>query len=271
MSWKQFSRLQKAMCFCEKLTLLHLVPIDEAPASSAMLRAVCVLCCCVLCWSPDWHVRSWARLPRRTRRSVSPPRCGSNSVKARMYPRSSSCVYAVKFRWTQHSLMCGRVSRMMLRNSFATCCGAESRTRSQGISSASPGRACMSVSIASIMSKRASCVIRTRAGAERVVHKGALGRSSSHRQSVSICRLSCLAASVTVTKAREAKTLVVGPPTLACWNHAHSCLVQIPYAILWVSEAIAQVDDAQLQEFAFSDIASLTRPVAGASRRELPW
>ena len=39
-SWKQFSRLQKAFCFCEKLTLLHLVPIDEAPASSSMLRAV---------------------------------------------------------------------------------------------------------------------------------------------------------------------------------------------------------------------------------------
>ena len=46
-SWKQFSRLQKAFCFCEKLTLLHLVPIDEAPASGSMLRAVCVLCCCV--------------------------------------------------------------------------------------------------------------------------------------------------------------------------------------------------------------------------------
>ena len=27
--------------------LLHLVPIDEAPASGSMLRAVCVLCCCV--------------------------------------------------------------------------------------------------------------------------------------------------------------------------------------------------------------------------------
>ena len=38
-------------------------------------------------------------------------------------------------------------------------CGAQSRTRSQGISKASPGRACMSVSIASIMSRRASCVI----------------------------------------------------------------------------------------------------------------
>ena len=41
------SRPQKAFCFCEKLTLLHLVPIDEAPASSLMLRAVCVLCCSV--------------------------------------------------------------------------------------------------------------------------------------------------------------------------------------------------------------------------------
>ena len=41
------SCLQKMLCFCEKLTLLHLVPIDEAPASGSMLRAVCVLCCCV--------------------------------------------------------------------------------------------------------------------------------------------------------------------------------------------------------------------------------
>ena len=35
----------KAFCFCEKLTLLHLVPIDEAPASGSMLRAVCVCSC----------------------------------------------------------------------------------------------------------------------------------------------------------------------------------------------------------------------------------
>ena len=41
-------------------------------------------------------------------------------------------------------------------------------------------------------------------------------------------------------------------------------------AILRDSEAIAQVDDAQLQEFAFSGNVSPTRPVAGASRRELP-
>ena len=31
-------------------TLLHLVPFDEAPASSSMLWAVCVLCCCVHDW-----------------------------------------------------------------------------------------------------------------------------------------------------------------------------------------------------------------------------
>ena len=46
-------------------------------------------------------------------------------LEARMYAQSSGCVYAVKFR----------------------C-------------SASPGRACMSASIASIMSKSASCVIQ---------------------------------------------------------------------------------------------------------------
>ena len=46
-SWKQFSRLQTAFCLCEKLSLLHLVPIDEAPASGSMLRAVCALCGCV--------------------------------------------------------------------------------------------------------------------------------------------------------------------------------------------------------------------------------
>ena len=44
---KQFSPLHKAFCLCEKLTLLHLVPIDGAPASGSMLRAVCVLCGCV--------------------------------------------------------------------------------------------------------------------------------------------------------------------------------------------------------------------------------
>ena len=52
-SWKQFSRLQKAFCFCEKLTLLlHLLPIDEAPASGSMLRAVCILGA-TNWWSPD--------------------------------------------------------------------------------------------------------------------------------------------------------------------------------------------------------------------------
>ena len=45
--WKPFSGLQKTLCFSEKFTLLHLVPIDEASTSSSMLRAVCVLCCCV--------------------------------------------------------------------------------------------------------------------------------------------------------------------------------------------------------------------------------
>ena len=37
---------------------------------------------------------------------------------------------------------------------------AQSRSKSQGVSLASPGRACMSVSIASIKSKRASCLIQ---------------------------------------------------------------------------------------------------------------
>ena len=76
------------------------------------------------------------------------------------------------------------------------------------------------------------------------------------------------AASVTVMKAREAKTRA--PSALGCWNHAHNCLVSVPYAILRDSEGIAQVDDAQLQEFAFSGTVSLARPAAGASRRELP-
>ena len=61
-SWKQFSRLHKAFCLCEKLTLLRLVPIDEAPASGSMLRAFCAAACAQMraaavgapmCWSPD--------------------------------------------------------------------------------------------------------------------------------------------------------------------------------------------------------------------------
>ena len=42
--------------------------------------------------------------------------------------------------------MCGRVSRMMLRNSAAMCCGAQSRTRSQGVSSGVT-RACVHVRV----------------------------------------------------------------------------------------------------------------------------
>ena len=45
-------------------------------------------------------------------------------------------------------------------NSTTMRCGAQCRTTSQDVNSASPGRASMSVSIASIMSKRASCVIQ---------------------------------------------------------------------------------------------------------------
>ena len=81
-------------------------------------------------------------------------------LKAHMYARSSGCVYAVKSHCTLHGFMCDRVSRMMLRNYFATCCGAQSRTRSQGTSSASPAHAFMSMSIVSILSKRASSVIQ---------------------------------------------------------------------------------------------------------------
>ena len=80
------------------------------------------------------------------------------------------------------------------------------------------------------------------------------------------------AASVTVTKAREAKTWADSAffPPHACWNHAHSSLVQVPFVILRDSDAIAQVDDTPLQEFAFSGNVSLTWPVPGVSRRELP-
>ena len=51
----------------------------------------------------------------------------------------------------------------------------------------------------------------------------------------------------------------LGPPALACWNHAHSRLVQVPDAILSDFEAIAQVDDAQLQKFVFSASLGLWR------------
>ena len=107
--------------------------------------------------------------------------------------------------------MCGRVSRMMLRNSFATCCAAQSRTKSQGISSASPGRARMSVSIASIMSRRASCVIQC-VGEWDTSWRGKSGPRGCTRSlftSQTICVHMpplMFAASVTVTKAREAKT-----------------------------------------------------------------
>ena len=65
-------------------------------------------------------------------------KCLANSrrievLNAHMYARSSGCVYAAKFRCTQHSLMC-RLMCVMLRNSFATCCGARSRTRRARVS-----------------------------------------------------------------------------------------------------------------------------------------
>ena len=100
---------------------------------------------------------------------------------------------------------------MMLRKSFATCCGAQSRTRSQGVSSASPGRACMSASITSIMLKRASCVIEC-VGEWDTNWRGNSGpcgctRSVFPSQTICVHMPSLVfAASVTVTKAREAKT-----------------------------------------------------------------
>ena len=119
----------------------------------------------------------------------------------------------------------------------------------------------MSVSMASIMSKRASCVIQC-VGEWDTSWRGKSGPCGCTRSlfpSQTICVHMpplMFAVSVTVTKAREAKTWVdsafLGPPALARWNHAHSCLVQVPHAIVRDSETIAQVDDAQLQEFAFS-------------------
>ena len=60
-SWKQFSRLQKAFCLCAKLTLLHLVPIDEAPASGSMLRRLSAFCAAV-CTNESSSCRSTAVL-----------------------------------------------------------------------------------------------------------------------------------------------------------------------------------------------------------------
>ena len=95
--------------------------------------------------------------------------------------------------------------------------------------------------------------VRRRVGHEQARKEWSMRLHSigPHRQSVQLPPL-MFAASVTVTKAREAKTRAdsafFGPPTLASWNHAHNCLVQVPFAILRDSEAIAQVDDAQLRD-----------------------
>ena len=82
------------------------------------------------------------------------------------------------------------------------------------------------------------------------------------------------AASVTVTKAREAKTWVDSAllvhPRSPDGTVGTAVSSRFLYAILRDSEAIAQVDDAQLQEVALSGNVSLTRPAAGASRRMLP-
>ena len=69
-----------------------------------------------------------------------------------------------------------------------------------------------------------------------------------------------------VTKAREAKTWADSAflePGAQLSRPGSTC---DPVRF----EESAQVDDAQLQEFAFSGNVSLTRRVAVASRRELP-
>ena len=119
-SWKQFSRLQKLFCFCEKLTLLHLVPIDEAPASSSMLRAVCVLCCCV----------------HKCQQQLSEHRCAGVQI--------DTFEVGLDFQKELGEVFGDLLaSRMMLRNSFATCCGAQSRTKREGTTRRHQGvRAC---------------------------------------------------------------------------------------------------------------------------------
>ena len=102
---------------------------------------------------------------------------------------------------------------MMLRNSAATFCGRTVEEQEPGCELGIT-RACVHVRVDRV-DHVPECLlrdpvrrgVRTRAGAESVVHEGVLGRSSPHRQSVSTCRLLVFAASVTVTKAREAKNM----------------------------------------------------------------
>ena len=157
--------------------------------------------------------------------------------------------------------MCGRVSRMMLRKSFALWCTIQNQEPGYQLGVT---RACAHV--------RVNDPVRRRVG-----HKLARERWPVRVYSVAliICvhmPLLMFAASVTVTKAREAKTWADSAPV----DHPRSpagtmrTAVSSRFRMLRDSEAIAQVDDAHLAEFAFSGNVSLTRPVAGVSRRKLP-
>ena len=281
--WKQFSRLQKAFCFCEKLTLLHLVPVDEAPASSSMLRAVCAAVCTLAehCGAgvqidtfkvgldfeeelgqvfghlladrvlAGAHVRPVQRL------SVS--REVPLDV-AQFDVRPDVAHDAAKFR--------SNVLRRAIQNQEPGC--------ELGVT-----RACVHVRVDRVDHVQ-ECLLRdpVRRG---VRHELARKVWSMRVYSAALPLIDnlCPHAASHVRSERDRDEGArgedmgwlgpLGPPSLACWNDAHSCLVQVPVAILWDSEAIAQVDDAQLQKFTLSCNVSLARPVAGVSRRELPW
>ena len=196
-----------------------------------------------MCWSPDWHVRSWSEVPLDVAQFDVWPGVAHDAAK-----------------FLRNVLWCKIQNQMP---GYQLCVT----------------KACLHVHVSRVDRVQESVLrvpVRPRVGHELVrkvwfmrVHSVALPPMDN----LSTCRLSCCSRRDRDEGARGEDMRWVGPlapPTLTCWNHAHSCLVQVSYAILQGSEAIEQVDDAQLQEFPFSGNVSLTQHVAGVSRRALP-
>ena len=129
--------------------------------------------------------------------------------------------------------MCGRVSRMMLRNSAAMCCGAQCEL---GVTRGVHVRI-------NRVDHAQECLLRdpVRRG---VGHELARKLWSMRVHSVALPLVDDLrphaAPHVRSERHRDEGARgddmgwlgPLGPPALACWNDGHSCLVQVPYAIL---------------------------------------
>ena len=250
-SWKQFSRLQKAFCFCEKLTLC-------STSFQSMKRQPAVRCCglsafcAAVCTNENSSCRSTAVLESRLTRSKL------DDIQEELgevfgHHVADRALEGAHVRPVQRLNVSREVPldvaqfdvRPGVAHDAAKFC---SNVLWRTIQNQEPGcelgvtRACVHVRVDRVDHVQES-VLRdpVRRG---VGHELARKVWSMRLYSVALLLMDdlCPHTAPHVCSKRDRDEGArgedmgcfgpLGPPALACWNHAHSCLVQVPDAIL---------------------------------------